>query len=932
MQPESIKQQILDKVDPVKFWQEEFPDWDGQSNVQCPVAGDRHENSSDERPSFSISGDTGKFNCYTCGFHGTSIIGYYTDVHCAGDFRKALAKLYARYVGETIKAASLVSANRKLLDNVALQRRLLQHRGWTPDTLRRFRLGWSAAKKRVVIPIYTGAGFAVDVRLHDSIRKAELIKGKRVPMLATRKGRAGDLFPMLANPFDIKKKEVWICEGEPDAILLQQHEINAVTLTGGARQLIKMPAEIVKLFNGKHVVILEDNDATGRKTGEELAKHFCASDVASLRRMVVPQGKDATDYLVKEGGSAKLLRQALELEPYIVAPRNSAVVEIPLSEASSADYIGKTVHTPVLVNGKHRSPFNVPKKLTFQCNTDNPCDNCPAAHGPTEHYVTRDDDNLLLWLQEDPKRALKKSLGMGPRCPVELSVESYQSIEKVSLIPALSNSRSEDEGQYCQREGYFLGHGIEANRPYTAIGYPAVNPKTNESVFIITDVRSTASSLESFSLNAERVEGLRNLVGRYRPRQLLDEVAAMMAHNHTKIYDRDDLHIAVDLAFHSPRSFDFAGTRVPKGSLELLLFGDTRCGKGQVAEGLASFYDLGTTVSGETASFMGLVGGAAKVGDSFQLTWGAIPINNGRLVIIDEFSGLSNQDLGRLSRIRSEGIAELHKGGIQAHTNANTRLIWIANPRKGKPVSDFSSGARAIMDLMGAQEDVARFDLAFVVQKGEVDFDVINRVHQSITSDFDPSTLRDILLWTWSRKANHVLFTKECTDYIFATSKKLAARYPSEIPLIQPENVRFKLAKLAASVAARCFSTTDGVHIKVEKAHAACAAKFLVECYDKPAMGYRQHGAIAAEQAKLINPKKVKAWFNQPGLDKRVVILGLLESEMLSTADFEELTGHDTARARKHLAFFVRHHAIRRVGRGAYAKRAEFIKLLKEIQ
>ena len=106
---ESLKDKILAAIDYREFWREEFDDWDRRDNslVKCPLAATRHKGASDNRPSLSINGTTGEFNCHACGFHGTSVIGYYTDAHCDGRIKRALAILYKKYIGTVIPRAQV---------------------------------------------------------------------------------------------------------------------------------------------------------------------------------------------------------------------------------------------------------------------------------------------------------------------------------------------------------------------------------------------------------------------------------------------------------------------------------------------------------------------------------------------------------------------------------------------------------------------------------------------------------------------------------------------------------------------------------------------------------------------------------------------------------------------------------------------------------
>ena len=514
-----------------------------------------------------------------------------------------------------------------------------------------------------------------------------------------------------------------------------------------------------------------------------------------------------------------------------------------------------------------------------------------------------------------------------------VDVQEWQNVQAMTCIPALTDKSSHDKSTYTKQQAYYLGHGLEGNQSYRITATPTSHPRTRESVLLVTAAKNSNDSIKGYSMDTERVAQLKEVFSD-DPKQTILDIAEVQAINHTRIYQRWDLHVAVDLAYHSPRDFSFGGHALPKGCLEVLLFGDTRCGKGQVAEGLARFYDLGEVVSGENASFMGLCGGATKVGDSFQLSWGAIPLNHGRLVIIDEFSGLGTDVLGKLSRVRSEGIAEINKGGINDKTLANTRLIWIANPKGGRDIASFSSGIKAIENLVGANEDIARFDLAVVVQKDEVPLEDINIINTTrVESKYTQKDLREIVLWVWSRQPEHVMFTREATEFILKAASYLAQRYSASIPLIQGENARFKLAKMAAAIAGRCFSTPDGELLKVTRRHAKLALSLFKHFYDKPSMGYFDYSRVEGASAKLEMVEELDQFFRMwTHHVRKILVDGMIEAEMFGKQELMDWCGTDGLISKKHLGLLIQSRAIRQSKMGLYTKRPVFIKYLKALK
>lgn len=927
----TAKDEILAAVDPVEFYRSHFPEWKGTNNdlVRCPREA-AHGSEGDSTPSLSLEPHSGAFCCFGCGWKGTSVVGFACDLGGDESGRRTIAGLYARYIRPTIPLEKVGRYSRQL--DPKLRARVTASRGWTSSTIRRLRIGWCSTRTRTVIPIYSLCGICLDLRFHDSLNMAHHKNGKRVPMLGPDGCRTGDWYPLnpLVNPFDHRHQEVWVVEGEPDAILGWQSDLNIVTVTGGAGALASLGHDRLALFEGRSVILCLDNDKAGRKADAALTERLAAVSVASLKSITVPIGKDLTEFYLRHSGSASQLRQVASVAPYVFKPKKRVTGLVPLADTGKSEHIHQLIHTEVLVNGKNESPINIPKRIKFSCKTSDKCIGCPCAeNGYAEHVVLKEDPNVIKWIyQKDIATGIKADRNINKRCPVMVdNVEEYQTIEVLKMIPSLSIRESRNK--YASRKGYYLGHGLESNRCYQITAIPTVHPSTKESVLMVLEASGSHDAIQGFQLESSDVSRLREMFDG-DARKKLREICHVHSRNHTRIVGRWDLHLAVDLAFHSPSELHFAGTRVPKGSMEIVLFGDTRCGKGQVAEGLVAAYDLGCVVSGENASFVGLVGGAQKSSDGFSLVWGAIPTNHRRLVVVDEFS--SFDDLGRMSRVRSEGIAEMDKGFIHAKTSANARLIWIANLKKGKDIASYSSGVEALMNLIGTNEDLARFDLAIAVAKGEVATDEINRNSRpSIRSEFSREALRQVVLWVWSREQDHILFTKEAEEEIYTAANYLASRYSSTIPLVQGENIRFKLAKVASAIAGRLFSTPDGTMLRVTGEHAKLASSLFVHYYDKPVMGYLNYSQIEASGKDLKDLASLDRMFAGFGDNEKIVIDGMMSSIEFWERDLQDWIGSDSIICKKRIGTLVRCNAIRKTYKGqGYAKRPSFTEYLRK--
>lgn len=625
----------------------------------------------------------------------------------------------------------------------------------------------------------------------------------------------------------------------------------------------------------------------------------------------LPYGNTYNEY-AKIGGSMEDLVKILNKLPKPVTKLEQVITL--LSDISNPNLIGKEVISTALINGISRSPVYIPKNIEYECTAIEKCSGCPCINNRVQKFVVDINDiNILDWLYyKDPVYGVIDKIGASKKCGIITNVIEWQGLISISMIPSLDIAESKND--YVNRKGYFCGHTLAPNMNYKIKAVPVVHPKTKENVLIVKEIRGHHDAIDGFKLSENDINTLKTALHREGPVRTLKLIADYLAKNVTKIYGRESIHIGIDLAFHCPSQIYFNNDTIQKASMDCILFGDTRCGKGYIAERTARYYDVGAVVSGENASFMGLVGGAQKLENNFELYWGRFPTNNRRLVIVDEFSGF--EQFGKLSRIRSEGTAEIDKGGITAQTEANTRIIWISNPKHGREMSYFNTGVETLMDLIGAAEDVARFDLAMAVTKGEVDYHTINVTDITPAKvKFDRDLLRKLVLWTWSRKINQIEFTDKAVKYILQSANMLAEEYSPTIPLIQGENSRIKLAKIAAAVAGRLFSTKDGINLIVGEEHAKIAVKLLRYFYNSPAMGYNTYSEIEANSRSLEDIETLETLFSNPGITdmtRKILIDGMLSVPQFGVKDMQDWIGAGYEIAKRYIGILVRCHAIRK--------------------
>ena len=522
-------------------------------------------------------------------------------------------------------------------------------------------------------------------------------------------------------------------------------------------------------------------------------------------------------------------------------------MKVTLADTSKAAYSGKRLKTEVLVTGKASVPYIIPQRVAFSCADIPPnskcglCKNVGSRSG--ELIISAQQREILEILGKADKTvsgALRRWLGVCDEC--RLIILATQNIEELRVSPNVNTFMPNSE--YVTRECYYLGHGLRPNRPYeiTCFCYPS--PQEQRAVLVADAAVPLRDQLETFELDKVR-KSLE--IFQDKPECVFTDVYDDFVANVHRIVGRHDLQVAFDLCFHSVLQFKFQDVLLRKGWVEAMVLGDSGQGKTEMSLCLLNHYSLGDRVQGEGSSTAGLIGGIERLGDRWILVWGRIPQMDRRLLIIDEFSGVSEEDIAKMSDIRSTGVAEITKIRTE-RASARTRLIMMSNTRDGLPLSAYNSGVEALRSVFAHSEDVRRLEFAICVASGEVGAEALNATREVREHKYTSNVCRDLILWAWSLGPDDVLFdgTEEA---ILQEALGLSDRYSASIPLVEPADMRLKLARMSAACAARCFSVSDEGKCMVRMEHVQFVVDFLHRCYDSPHMGYNTYSERAVRES-----------------------------------------------------------------------------------
>jgi len=353
--------------------------------------------------------------------------------------------------------------------------------------------------------------------------------------------------------------------------------------------------------------------------------------------------------------------------------------------------------------------------------------------------------------------------------------------------------------------------------------------------------------------------------------------------------------------------------------------------KTKQAEKLVKHYRLGLIQGAENATIAGLIGGMTKLESSNIMTWGLLPLNHSKCVILDEMSGIEADTISQLTRIRDVGEASRTIAGGPRKTNAKVRLIWISNPRK-RSMNLYDSGCDMVQELIGKPEDISKFDFILTVSDEEVKPDQMN-----IKSLFKPThryksdLCHKLVLWAWSRKSNQVIFDKEIESKILDYSIQMAEKYSPTFPLVLGSTIRLKLAKLAVALACRLFSTNNGTGVIVKVEHIDFIRDWLEKIYKKSSFGYEDYSIFhkASEKDTISSKDTTKDDITKYCKDDKTFMRNILNTKRITALEIQDFAQSSKLHADQLRANLVNNNFLEK-RQGYYIKSNLFRKFLKE--
>ena len=906
----------------------------GGSEVKlcCPF----HE---DKTPSCHLNVEKRLFKCQTAGCEQT------------GD----IVSLLARYL-KTSRAVMLIDLEQryslepdeKRIDPAVVERwhqqlwnagpllSELYKRGVTDEMIRKYRFGEDSG--RITIPITNASGAFVNVRKY-------LPGAPGKDKMRNTKGHSKARFYPVNQ---LQYPTIVLTGGECKAIVaadqLNQYSIGCITATAGEGNLA---VELAAQLKGKSLYVCMDIDDAGQAAAKKHCQHlsmicpFVANIVLPLDRDKYPKG-DINDFVAQENG---LLKAAVDFAieykaDYAdrLAPDTSEPIELELNVAIHADNARSRLKVKGVVSAMDTTPYLVPKDVAIKCGKDQSvCAICPVFLQDQSQFTIPPESPSLLELigvtSFQQLEIVKATIGIPRLCKVcEFEAVSQYNIEDTRVSPQLEITNRFGDRQPVP--AFCIGTGLNLNESYELTGRLLAHPKTQQATLLVSTYRASQDALSTYTVsNAESM-------GLFWPSEwTVDSIQAKLDHiysdfeaNVTRIYQRQSMHLVADLTYHSVLAFRFDG-KYEKGWLNSLILGDSSHGKTEVTMRLQQHYQLGHKLECANSSVAGVLGGMEKMGERWFVSWGVIPTHDRRLVILEEVKEAPLDIISKLRDMRSSGRAEIAKIGKNWKTHARTRQIWLSNPRAGK-MAGYTFGITAIKELIGALEDVRRFDIALLVADAEIDASQINKLqadrpHVPIT--YTDELCRQLVLWAWTRTEDEVIFSQEATSLILEEASKLCAEFTDTIPLIDRGGMRYKIARLAAALAARLFCCSeDFSELLIFECHVQYVCNLLRQIYGSPVFGYSEFSAAN----KLINTLVDKDELQKAiqGLPfPRDFLNSLLSKDFIELQDICDWSSLERDTAQVLLSLMVRKHAMLRSTKSAYRKSPQGIDFFKSL-
>ena len=866
----------------------------------------------EKTPSFTVNEETGEWYCHAgCGGGAEKeFIAKYYDV--SNEVAKYALSYYSQHGSMPFPTEEQIESWHKNLCNMPREIEAMSEYGWTKQIVDDLHIGFY--DDRIIIPIKSRTGYWVNARRYLPVHRRNS-DSHNAKCLNIRKLGQKRYYPYEA--FDEDK--IYIVEGEKDCIAARAQGFNAVTSTGGSA----IPSEEIYLFKNKDVVLMLDTDSVGKRNVKNYVTLL--KGVARSIQIVDLPVKDFADYY-REYKNVDIEQYTRDYAEVQQAEESVEATDITLVRSEFTENLNTWVKlNKMSVSGVEPKIYTIPTKLKVVCKNAACSKPCPLAFSNSSdaaQYVDVDPRQMLQFIDSADSAQdtfLRKLYGCRS---ITAEPVDYINCQKVIFQESASFIDGLEESSFESRYGIYMytDFRLNATLKYNFEACRVTDPRTQKNYYMIRSAENLGmlrpvvneDNFEKFRKVAQESSNFKELIDTY-----YNEWMPALA-----IEGRPDLFGALILTYCSVTEIPWQAGII-KGWLDTMVIGDTRTGKSQMAQRLVKTLGMGGYINGENARRTGVIGGVQRFGDSWVITWGAIPMNDRGLLIIDEASGLEVDDIKDLSSTRSSGAVTLNKI-VKGEARARTRLIWLSNPRSGRNLADFYwKGYGAFQEFIPVAEDQARYDL--VLTAAREDIDVLDGIDSEVQPKVEPWL--DLFNAAWGLPAEDIIFPQGFKAKVKEVSHRINDEYGGG-PLIVGVAVHEKLLRICCAVAVLCGEIREGKLYVAEK-HLEWAYEFLKMTLEKESFAYADY---IREFKRAQSKKTENVKFIRGLLSVHPALRILLSSSSFKGFQFQEILGIDRTDSAKIMSDLITRGLLRPISNATYVPDKLLMEIAKQME
>ena len=426
-----------------------------------------------------------------------------------------------------------------------------------------------------------------------------------------------------------------------------------------------------------------------------------------------------------------------------------------------------------------------------------------------------------------------------------------ETIKKIRIRPVLS-SLYKKEKKFFDEEGnewasydcYIRQNEItnlEAGKEVELTGTIIPDPKSGKIALIVDGIKHVQTNNYDESL----IYKLKEKIGSKDVNSIMNWYTSEFV-KYSNVIGRENVTIAGLLGMFSPIYITFEGKQIPSWS-KIQIIGDSTTGKSETIRQLIVLCKAGQIISGEMATVAGLAGASVQSsGGQWMIDFGVLVLNDSKFLAVDGSHKIKKEEMDKIAEAERSGKIEITKAG-KGEAYARTRTIKISNPVDDDYMTTVTMGhylypVQSLKNILQIQS-IARLDFACFVSD-DIEFDIRN-VRQDEKHEVELEYLSELIKFAWSKKYS-IEFSEETIDEILKQTIELEKQLKTdEIPLISNDE-KFKVAKLASTVAILTLSLSDDfTKVIVKPEHVKYVAELKIKEYSNAGLN------VIADQLRL---------------------------------------------------------------------------------